>query len=251
MSKKDSLGDRIKGYEQVFNQILPSRLPIILRLDGRSFHSYTKSCARPFDDKLMAAMDQVAIELCSEIQGAQIAYVQSDEINILIHNYKTIHTQAWFDNKLNKCISISAAIVSAKMTEESIKIFGKIKLAHFDSRIFVVPESDVCNTFIWRQKDWERNSLQMLARSHYSHSELNKKKSKDLHELLHQKNINWNDLDVKYKRGRCIIKENYTSNNKVQRMRWVVDNNIPIFSQDRNYLEKYLATEEDKKEEVK
>lgn len=96
----DSLGDRMKGYEQAARVRLPMRMPVILRIDGRAFHTYTRDCDKPFDTKLMAAMDDVALRLCEEVQGAQIAYVQSDEISILVHNYKRLQSQAWFDNQV-------------------------------------------------------------------------------------------------------------------------------------------------------
>lgn len=88
---QDSLGDRMKRYEQACRTSLPPRMPVIMRVDGRAFHTYTRGCSRPFDEALIGAIDQVAIALCDEIQGAQIAYVQSDDISILIHDYIERH----------------------------------------------------------------------------------------------------------------------------------------------------------------
>ena len=108
--RKDSLGDRMKNYERDSSSKLTDRLPVIMRLDGKAFHTYTRSCDKPFDNKLIDAMNQTAISLCKEIQGAQIAYVQSDEVSILIHGYKKHNSSPWFDNKVQKMVSVGAAI---------------------------------------------------------------------------------------------------------------------------------------------
>lgn len=141
---EDSLGDRMKGYEEAARRYLPRRLPVIIRVDGRAFHTVTRGCAKPFDNILMNTMNVVALELCDDIQGAQMAFVQSDEISILVHGYKKLNTSPWFDNCAAKMESISAAIASSYFTHHS----GKP--AQFDSRAFVLPEADVCNYFIWR-----------------------------------------------------------------------------------------------------
>lgn len=244
--EKDALGTRIKNnYEQPYKIKLPLRLPVIIRLDGRSFHSYTKSCQKPFDDKLMNAMNQVMLSLCEEIQGAQVGYCQSDEISILVHNYKTLTSKAWFDNELQKIASISAAIASSVMTEESIKVFGTLKRAQFDSRAFVLPEAEVNNCFLWRQKDWQRNSLQMLARYFFSQKELHGKNQSEMNKMLSQKDISWDNLPTQYKNGRTAFKNKYylfgSNLYDSARHKWEIDNNIPNFSQDKNYIEKYLS----------
>lgn len=233
----------MKKYESVWRTSLPERMPIILRCDGKSFHTYTRGCNRPFDQNLDQVMNLTAIELCKMISGAQIAYVQSDEISILIHTYKTINTQAWFDNQVQKMCSVSAALASTTFTMNSGLIWnGTMKPALFDSRVFIVPESEVNNVFLWRQKDATRNSISMLAQSLYSQKELNGKNSKEQQELCWQKGHNWNDLPTSQKRGRCIVKEQYEING-TSRHRWTVDSEIPIFSDDKNYITKYLATE--------
>ena len=150
----DSLGDRMKSYEDAYRMHLPIRMPVILRVDGKAFHTYTKGCKKPVDQGLVDCMNDTAIALCKNIQGAQIAYVQSDEISILLNNYKTIDTQAWFENNVQKMVSISASIASVTFTENSYKIWGFhdnaegtgfegmgytspiIKPAYFDSRVF-------------------------------------------------------------------------------------------------------------------
>lgn len=246
----DSLGDRMKTYENVFRQNLPIRMPVILRIDGAHFHTYTKGLLRPVDINLIEVMNDTAKYLCKNIQGCQLAYVQSDEISLLLNNYKELDTDSWFDNNLQKMVSVSAGMASAVFTSQSGRIFGGLaKLAFFDSRAFVIPKEDVCNYFLWRQQNATRNSVQMLARSLYSHKELDRKKNADLQEMCFQKGVNWNDCPTSQKRGRCIVKVTSSKENTNQktgevvtteRSEWVVDNEVPIFSQDRSYIEKYV-----------
>jgi tRNA(His) 5'-end guanylyltransferase len=242
---KDQLGDRIKKYENSWRIKLPERLPVILRLDGVSFHSYTKGCERPFDENLVSCMNDTALYLCNNIQNVVAAYIQSDEISILINNYKQLNTESWHGNNIQKMSSVAASMASAYFTSISDRIFGKLKVAHFDCRAFVVPKEEVNNAFLHRQQDATRNSIQMLTRSLYSHNQCNLKNTSQLQEMCYQKGFNWNDLPTSQKRGRCIIKEKTTISGinvktnepfSVERGKWKVDNEIPIFSKDPNYI---------------
>lgn len=264
---KDNLGNRMKGYENVSKTFLTRRMPVIVRLDGRSFHTFTKGFKRPFDDMLMKAMWETAEELCRGIQGCKIAYTQSDEISLLLTDYDKLDTSAWFDNNIQKMVSISASIAtlafnksfrnmienidipksdSVDVTEflNQYKIYeSKMDLAMFDSRVFTLPKEEVANYFIWRQKDAMRNSVQMVGRANFSHKELHKKTTNDIKDmLLKERFISWDNLPIRQKRGACIVKEKYfqDGNNEVMRSRWVVDNSIPVFTDDRNYIEKFL-----------
>lgn len=238
----DEIGNRFKEfYEAPWNIKLPRRMPVILRIDGRSFHSYTSDCNKPFDGHLSNALDTVAITLCEEIQGACLAYLQSDEISILIHNYKTHESQAFFDNKLQKMVSVCASIAAAKMTKLSVEVFGHIKEAHFDARTMVIPENDIENYFLWRQLDCERNSVQMLGRSKFSHKELHNKNNKEIQEMLFQHHgINWNNLEPYWKRGRCAIKKQVEHNGQIRNV-WTIDRNIPRFvNEGRDYINRFF-----------
>src|SRR5574343_592926 len=162
-NKKDYLGDRIKTYENSYRIKLPIRLPVIIRIDGKSFHQYTKNFKRPIDERFIHIMDETAKYCCSNIQGCQIAYVQSDEISFLLTNYKNLNTQSWFDNNLQKIVSISAGLASAFFTNFSYCVLNEKsdlfnKIAIFDSRAFVIPKEEVNNYFLWRQQDATRNS---------------------------------------------------------------------------------------------
>lgn len=249
----------MKSYEDSYRISLPIRMPVILRVDGKAFHTYTRQCKKPIDQGLVNCMNETARALCENIQGAKIAYVQSDEISILVNNYETIETQPWFDNNLQKMVSVAAGVASSTFTFDSWRIWmggvaapvglESIKPAVFDARAFIVPKEDVVNYFLWRQQDATRNSVQMLARSLYSHKECENKNNSELQELIFRKGINWNDSPTSQKRGRCLVKTQYEhvgvnpkTGESIPSMRsaWKVDNEIPIFSQDRQYIEKFV-----------
>lgn len=225
----NSIGDRFKKYEQAYNIVLPMRLPIIIRLDGKAFHTLTKDLVKPYDFNFMSFMNLTANYCCENIQGAQIAYVQSDEISILVHNYKKLNSQAWFGNELQKMTSISASLASSYFSLQYNK------LAQFDSRVLVLPEAEVCNYFIWRQQDWERNSIQLLAQSLFSPKQLHGKNCDVLVEMCRAKGKDWYDFSQSIKYGRSLIKRDYG---------FFLDMDIPKFQDDRDYIEQYLKTEE-------
>lgn len=239
-NKRDSLGDRMKGfYEDRTRIFLPRRTFTIIRLDGKAFHSYTKGLIRPFDAKLISDMDDTACYLCKNIQGAKLAFVQSDEISILLTDFDGLSTDAWFDGNIQKIASISASMATAKFNE-----LRPGKIALFDSRVFTIPSKiEVENYFIWRQQDTVRNSIQSVAQSMFSHKELENMSTDKLQEMCFQKGVNWNSFPVKYKRGRLIMKENYIKDGAT-RSQWI-SCGPPTFSQDRSVLRNLIPNLEE------
>ena len=204
---KDNLGDRMKNnYENRYRFKLTRRIPVIMRLDGKAFHTLTKNCEKPFDLHFNNSMWWAAFGVIEEIQGAKCVYIQSDEISILITDFDKLTTDAWFDYNIQKMTSVAASIASIAFNEQFFYLEDGYK-ALFDCRVFNIPKEEVVNYFVWRQKDWVRNSVQMLARSYYSHKELHKKKQSDMHEMLYKKGVNWADLESKWKNGVFIYKE--------------------------------------------
>ena len=230
---KDTLGDRMKeNYENRTRISLPRRTYTIIRVDGKAFHTYTKGLTRPFDSGLIEDMDNTAAYLCKNIMGAKFAYVQSDEISILITDFEDISTQSWFDSNLQKMCSVAASLATAKFNQLRMRRFcenntdkassisslilnqtvnleeiDNFKLAMFDARVFQIPQQvEVSNYFIWRQQDATRNSISSVAQSLYSSKELNKKSTNDMQEMIFQKGINWNDYSFREKRGGIIGK---------------------------------------------
>ncbi len=272
--KFDALGSRMKeNYENRTRILLPRRTYTIIRIDGKAFHTYTRGLKRPFDEGLIADMDETACYLCKNIQGAKFGFVQSDEISILVTDFDTLTTDAWFDGNIQKIVSISASMATAKFNQlrmtriikDSIRVEGdgivhitpyekeilNMKLAEFDARTFTIPsKTEVANYCIWRQVDTVRNSISSVAQSLYSAKELHGKNTSDMQEMIFQKGINWNDYDPKYKRGRFIFKQNYEvvpdiklpegtpqpdCFSTVIRSRWVSDE-CPTFTQDMEFL---------------
>ena len=111
-NKKDSLGDRMKEYENISRNYLTRRVPVIIRLDGKAFHTFTKGMKKPFDRLLMTTMQETMKNLCENIQGCVFGYTQSDEITLVLTDYATITTDAWFGYNIQKMCSISASIAT-------------------------------------------------------------------------------------------------------------------------------------------
>lgn len=161
------IGERFKKYESPFESQLPPRMPVIIRVDGRAFHTLTKRekiIQKPFCPVFNTAMIQATKALCTETH-AVMAYTQSDEISLLLLNDRKYETQPWFDNEVNKMTSITASVASVAFSQfltEAInfspKHEGRNITAHFDSRAFVIPNYEIENYFIWRQLDAVRNA---------------------------------------------------------------------------------------------
>jgi len=256
---KDELGERIKGYEDCFRHTIPRKSCIILRLDGKAFHTLTRGMKRPFDEDLRECMFQATLALCENIQNVKLAYTQSDEISLLLTDYENIKTDAWFDNNIQKMVSISASICTHAFNKEFNQRFSTKKVAYFDSRVFLLPKEEVCNYFIWRQKDCTRNSINMVAQSYFSHKECHKKNTSQLQDMLMlQKNVNWNDYPIQYKRGVSFYKEIISKSvealmikgvklpETVKRRVWKIDYEMPILTQDREYVDKWVFPQGEK-----
>lgn len=205
---KDSLGDRIKKYEAVSDYNLGLNNTVIVRVDGKAFHSFTKDCHKPFDTHLIRSMQYATQETAREMQGFKLAYTQSDEATFLLTDLDSNQTQPWFNNELSKIVSISASLFTANFNSfyfSGVGAFNPSPPALFDSRAFAVPLFDAPNVFIWRQQDWSRNSLSMFARAYFSHKELIGKKSSEVHEMLHSIGKNWAILNPILKNGTFIF----------------------------------------------
>lgn len=234
---KDSIMIRMKEqYEMRSRTYLSRRSYVIMRLDGHSFHTYTKGLNRPFDEDLMVDMNETTKYLCRNIQGAKFGYVQSDEISILITDFDTHDTQAWFDYEVQKMVSISASLATAKFNELRF-VRGIKKLACFDSRVFVITDPfEVANYFIARQNDATRNSISMAAQHHCGHKATLKKSSNEKQEMIFQTTgVNWNDYPERFKRGAVIQKVQVEKDGGAIRNVW--DNvPTPIFTKEPGFL---------------
>lgn len=260
----DSLGDRMKGYEACFDNKLPQRCPMVLRVDGKTFHTLTKKwkCMRPYDRDLQMSMRATMMELCKFISGSVIGYTQSDEISIVVRDDMSIATQPFLDKRIQKLCSIVASKATAAFNEdyriyhaENFRSKDSVSAdlvyyppAMFDCRVFVMPEYEVQNYLVWRQQDATRNSIQMLGQSLYSHKELHGKNCSDLQEMCFQKGHNWDKLEVWQKRGACAVRklENKQRDGvSFTRNVWVVDESIPVFTKDKEYVYNNIKLEKE------
>ena len=274
--RKDNLGDRMKSYENITRTYLPGRMPIIIRIDGCHFHTFTNGFKKPFDDILMKAMEETAAHLCKNIEGVKVAYTQSDEISLLITNNDTWETQPWFGNNIQKMASVAASIATLAFnrafdalahdfindvyykdpsvaTDKLLNTYLDAcdKGATFDARVFVLPADEVCNYFIWRQQDAIRNSIQSMGQAHFSHKELMNKNCENIKQMLVEKNIKWEAYPIPQRRGICVAKQStpimttvYFGTNKTEttyRNKWIIDEAIPLFWEDREYIDKLLG----------
>lgn len=203
----NNLGNRIKtNYEHRARKMLTRRMPVIIRLDGKAFHTYTKGMAKPFCKPLMDIMDISAVNVMREIQGCKAAYVQSDEVSLLLTDYDKLETEPWFGYNQSKMESVAASMMTAFFNNLAETAFDfSPPLAFFDARAFNIPREEVVNYFLWRCKDWERNSTSMYCGHFYSHKEMHGQGKADQHEMLYQKGKNWTtDLSEREKNG-CLI----------------------------------------------
>ena len=278
MKNRDSLGDRMKNnYENRSKTYLTRRVPVICRLDGRAFHTFTRGLKRPYDEIFHNAMNDTLMYLCKNIQGCKIGYTQSDEITLLLVDYDTITTDAWFDYSVQKMCSIAASMATLAFNKSLAKSVDKFFIenikdvdeknedviyfktlmkavetgAMFDARCFNIPEDEVVNCFIWRQQDATRNAIQMLGQSNFPHKALQGKSCNQIQDMLMvTKGINFNDMPVEFKRGVCCIKVTEQDPNVDIKdgyapvTYWKLDKNIPIFTQDRSYIEKCFDVKE-------
>ena len=258
------LSDRMKQYENVTQTRLIRRQPVIIRIDGRAFHTYTHKLDKPFDIDLAEAFEYTCSKLKDEIQGAKFIYTQSDEISILLTDWEELNTDSWFDYRIQKITSISAALTTCyfneyvdKIVSDYFKLYNRKDIdykeeqdclqkynlwktkknkAIFDARTFNLPNEEVCNYFISRQIDAIRNSKSSLGRAYFSPKELNKKNSDEVVKMVQDKaGINWKELSSRQQQGICLYKD-------LDKNKWIIDLNIPDFKVDRNYINKYVLS---------
>lgn len=260
---KDKLGKRMKeNYEMTSRTRLVRKIPVAIRIDGKAFHTFTKNFKKPFDMVLMDAMQRTMQYLCANIQGCVFGYTQSDEITLILQDYKTITTSAWFDYEVQKMCSIASSMATmqfnkcfmenvyafqetAKTEEEKqlIAVYQKgIKQgAMFDARVFNIPIEEVCNLVYWRQTDAIRNSISMIARNYFTPKELYQKSSDEMQKMLQEKHqIDWQKFPVYQQRGTACYRREYEKQG-VLRHEWYIDKEMPLLlGTDRYYVEQWI-----------
>lgn len=243
---KDPIGDRIKSkYEHPFRTILPQRTNMIVRIDGRAFHTYTKKFDRPYDGFLRSAMVVAAMETMQEIGGVKFAYGQSDEFSFLATDYDTHESQMWFGGNKSKIETITASVFTAAFNRFVWNTDAGMRNAYFDARAFIIPMAhEVINYFVWRQQDAIRNSVSMLARHHFSPKKLHKVSTAEAKRMLSKEGVSWEKMPGPFRRGTALYKPERamdevegTSNG------WYVDDDLPIFSNHSSFVGRHIPTE--------
>lgn len=270
MPAHDDLGVRMKTfYEQIPKTKLMRRCPVAIRIDGKAFHTFTRGFQKPFDEVLIKSMQGTMKYLCENIQGCVLGYTQSDEITLILVDYKKLTSSAFFDYEVQKLCSIAASMATMafnKFFEKYVDEYrfskwdgvsnyedgtwGYIQIllnavdkgAMFDARCFNIPKEEVTNLVYWRQDDASRNSIQMVGQANFSHKELHKKSRNDIQDMLMtQKGINWNDFPTYQKRGSCCVKNKIIiesdgvmataqlRDTSRSENEWIIDTDIPIF----------------------
>ena len=264
MPVNDTLGTRMKeNYENISKTKLLRRTPVAIRIDGKAFHTFTRGFKKPFDDILIQSMEETMLYLCKNIQGCVLGYHQSDEITLILTDYKKLNSDAWFDYEVQKLCSIAASMATMRFAQVfNQKVYDFVSNnaslgvddektysgalykaatngAMFDARCFNIPREEVTNLVYWRQLDAMRNSVQMVGQANFSHKQLNKKNQETIKKMLkEEKGIDWErDFATCYKRGTCCVRD-YNG-------QWYVDTEIPIFKgEDRQYIEQLIQQEE-------
>jgi len=278
---RSDLAKRMKEYEDANKVYLTRRTPVMIRLDGNAFHTFTRGFVRPFDEIMTETMQKTMKYLCENISGCVLGYTQSDEITLLLIDYKSVTQGAWFGYVRRKVETISASMATmafnnafaevlrqkfetelskcntdeekVALTSYFMKYRKRCGKAMFDSRAFNIPEFEVINEFIWRQNDCTRNSIQSVGQANFSHKRLQNVGAKKIMDMLVlEKGINWNDYPTHLKRGSCCVKTpvifNEGTPDEFVRNKWVIDMEIPIFTKDREYiLSKYIDIYKDNK----
>ena len=266
----------MKGYENIARNYLARRIPVIIRVDGKAFHTFTRGMEKPFDRILMITMQNTMKYLCENIQGCVFGYTQSDEITLVLTDYATITTDAWFGYNIQKMCSVAASMATLAFSNayaaelwqnfpEAMRssdngtnkyietLVAKMGTAMFDARVFSIPKDEVCNCLIWRQQDATRNSIESVGHANFSQKELHGKSCNAIQDMLwKERGINWNDFSIDCKRGSACYKTKVqevipllndkgdTEMVEVVRNRWAIDREPPIFSQEREYVEKWI-----------
>ena len=199
----ETLGDWCKWLEKNFsNEVMIPTLPVIIRLDGNNFHNWTKGLNRPFDEGLTDLMIETTKFLVEET-NAVIGYTQSDEITLVLYTDDK-KSSLYNDGKKQKILSKLTSKCVLFFNEERKKYLpNHNKIANFDCRIYQTPTlNDACLQLLWRENDATKNSVSMLGRAYFSHLALDNLHANQIQDkLMLEHNINWNDLDSKYKRG--------------------------------------------------
>ena len=203
-----TLTEKMKLYEAAYEQTLPRKLPVIVRIDGIAFSTLTKSLCKPWDARIDHAFSVSIRKMFEIVQGLQFAYHQSDEVSFLLTNNQTPRTEPWLGNRVNKLNTHMAGIFSSLFTRN----YAGPGIPAFDARSFVLPNAEeTIKYFTWRQLNAINNSRIAFLRQYYSHEYLLNKSAQQLEDIAASKHFTeWARVYTGHKIGEAYT----TSNNK-------------------------------------
>lgn len=267
---KDDFGNRMKAYEAVTDMRLPGLTPVIVRVDGKCFHTLTKKLKKPFDPIFNEVMELTMLGLCERLPNVRFAYVQSDEISLVMLE-RNVHSESWFGNRLQKIASLTASyatklftyklssslVRNGIMNEDNMEEWddseyvGLLDDAVFDCRAFPVPERDVCNYFIWRQQDCLRNAIQGAGQAYIGKKELHGMNSNEIIASLKEKGYAFSDFSARERLGAACYQVMTMVGTPqkggigfTNRKKYRIDANIPLFRENREFIEKHMELED-------
>jgi tRNA(His) 5'-end guanylyltransferase len=253
---KTSLGDRMKEYERAYDISLTSRLPVIIRLDGKCFSKWTKKAEliKPFDGRLVNLMAEATVKTAEQIEGCRFGYTQSDEITFVLRNDQSLESTPWFGNRLQKICSVASSMVTHFFNKGC---YFADNPAFFDARAFLVPNiEEAINCLIWRQNDCTKNSISCATYYEIAKKRgrrtarklihgLNQNQQQEL--LFSETGINWNDYPTSFKRGIGCYRETFVKivdEEEITRSAWQVEEELSIFTRNRNFLYSVFSNKE-------
>ena len=270
MPVHDDLGLRMKTfYEEIPKTKLMRRCPVAIRIDGKAFHTFTRRFQKPFDEILIKSMQKTMKYLCENIQGCVFGYTQSDEITLILVDYKKLTSAAWFDYEVQKVCSIAASMTTMAfnrnfrdtidlaydqefrdlglnkepdksqendynkkfeaLEEKYDKYYSQIDKAMFDARCFNIPKEEVANLIYWRQLDATRNSIQMVGQANFSHKELQNKSCNQIQDMLIVQKSINWNNFPTYQKRGSCCIKEEKMIEDQIRSSWIIDTEIPIF----------------------
>lgn len=257
-----TLKDKYNYYRNLTDYRLMPNSYVMVMLDGRSFsHKIKKRFKRPFDDDFIRIMNETARYVCKNVSGCKMAYVQSDEINLILHDKGT--QEPFFGNRMCKLISIISSLATSKFNqlyttyildktpcskEDAVEIIKSMQLFEFDCKVWNVPNAnDACASILYRQNDCVRNSKEAVAQDKFSANELHKKKTDEqIQMVLEMYGVDWNiDFDEGEKYGRFILPQVVEFSENCKRHKWIIKNAFPLNDENnRKELMSYICDDE-------
>lgn len=201
-SSKISLGDKMKRFESVHTEtsLIPN-IPVYVRIDGRSFHTFTRGLNKPFDPDFAWTMKETTKHL-HENTNAFISYVQSDEISLCYLEPSKMP----FETRLFKLESVLAGMASAAFCVHGSKTKLKDRIEkfipHFDCRVCQMPLEEIPNMLLFRERDCLKNAITLESLEHFSNKQIHKKNSDEKISMLKEIGIDFNrDVDEDFRYG--------------------------------------------------